>query len=42
MAELPLEPIFANFLLISLELKCVENVINIISILTVENLFYFP
>ncbi|KRW99322.1 P-loop containing nucleoside triphosphate hydrolase [Pseudocohnilembus persalinus] len=42
MAELPLDPILANFLLKSIDFKCVSEVISVISVLQVENLFYFP
>ena len=44
MVELPLDPIFSHLLLVSLEDKfsCPEQILTIISILSVENFFYVP
>lgn len=42
MAELPLDPVFSHFLINSLNYDCISEVMSVISILSVENLFYFP
>jgi ATP-dependent RNA helicase DHX8/PRP22 len=42
MAELPLEPQLAKMLLISVELKCSEEILSIVAMLNVQNVFYRP
>eukprot|EP01017_Pseudomicrothorax_dubius_P045253 TRINITY_DN7800_c0_g1_i1.p1 TRINITY_DN7800_c0_g1~~TRINITY_DN7800_c0_g1_i1.p1 ORF type:complete len:662 (+),score=147.42 TRINITY_DN7800_c0_g1_i1:58-2043(+) len=44
MAELPLDPLLANLLLLSLEAEhsCYPELLSIIALLSVENLFYVP
>ncbi len=42
MAELPLEPLYSLLLLKSEELKCSEEILTIISMLSVENVFFSP
>lgn len=44
MAELPLEPIYAHFMLVSISInsKCISTVLSAISIMQVENIFYIP
>lgn len=42
MAEFPLEPELSKMLLTSIDLKCSEEIITIISMLTVQTIFYRP
>ena len=42
MAELPLEPQLAKMLLISVELRCSEEILSIVAMLNVQNVFYRP
>ncbi|KAM7458267.1 hypothetical protein BLSTO_00977 [Blastocystis sp. subtype 1] len=42
MAMLPLDPIFARLLIMSKEYHCTSEILDIVSILSVENVFYFP
>ncbi len=42
MAEFPLEPVLAKTLLTSCELGCSEEVLTIVAMLSVENIFYRP
>uniref|UniRef100_A0A7S3PIF3 RNA helicase n=1 Tax=Aplanochytrium stocchinoi TaxID=215587 RepID=A0A7S3PIF3_9STRA len=42
MAEFPLEPVLAKTLLTSIQLGCAEEVVTIVSMLSVENPFYRP
>ncbi|KAJ1926647.1 DEAH-box ATP-dependent RNA helicase prp22 [Tieghemiomyces parasiticus] len=42
MAELPLDPALAKMLLISVDLKCSEEILTIVSMLSVPNIFYRP
>ena len=42
MAELPLEPNLAKILLISVELRCSEEILSIVAMLNVQNVFYRP
>lgn len=42
MAELPLEPQLAKMLLISVELRCSDEILSIVAMLNVQNVFYRP
>lgn len=42
MAEFPLEPTFSKMLLTAVDLSCVDEVITIIAMLSVQNVFYRP
>lgn len=42
MAELPLEPNLAKILLISVELRCSDEILSIVAMLNVQNVFYRP
>ena len=42
MAEFPLEPSLAKLLIMSVELGCSEEVLTIVSMLSVQNVFYRP
>ena len=42
MAEFPLEPQLSKMLIISVELGCAEEILTIVSMLSVENPFYRP
>jgi len=42
MAEFPLEPTLAKLLIMSVELGCSEEVLTIVSMLSVQNVFYRP
>ncbi|KAI6197168.1 hypothetical protein M3Y94_01192300 [Aphelenchoides besseyi] len=42
MAEFPLEPSLSKLLIMSVDLSCSEEVLTIVSMLSVENLFYRP
>ncbi|KAJ1974777.1 DEAH-box ATP-dependent RNA helicase prp22 [Dimargaris verticillata] len=42
MAELPLDPALAKMLLISVDLRCSEEILTIVSMLSIPNIFYRP
>ncbi|KAJ1657800.1 DEAH-box ATP-dependent RNA helicase prp22 [Dispira simplex] len=42
MAELPLDPALAKMLLISVDLKCSEEILTVVSMLSIPNIFYRP
>ncbi len=42
MAEFPLDPVLAKTLIASVELGCAEEVVTVVAMLSVENLFYRP
>ena len=42
MAEFPLEPTFSKMLLTAVDLSCVDEVITVIAMLSVQNVFYRP
>lgn len=42
MAEFPLEPNLAKILIMSVHLGCSEEVLTIVSMLSVQNVFYRP
>ena len=42
MAEFPLEPKLAKILITSVELQCTEEVLTIVAMLSVENVYYRP
>ncbi|CAI4226894.1 unnamed protein product [Auanema sp. JU1783] len=42
MAEFPLDPALSKLLIMSVELKCSEEVLTIVSMLNVQNVFYRP
>jgi HrpA-like RNA helicase len=42
MAELPLDPQYASFLLNSVRYDCIGTTLSVIAMLNIENLFYFP
>lgn len=42
MAEFPLEPQLSKMLLTAVDLGCVDEIITIIAMLTVQNVFYRP
>eukprot|EP01095_Lingulamoeba_sp_RSL-Kostka_P011760 TRINITY_DN4565_c0_g2_i1.p1 TRINITY_DN4565_c0_g2~~TRINITY_DN4565_c0_g2_i1.p1 ORF type:complete len:287 (+),score=65.76 TRINITY_DN4565_c0_g2_i1:131-862(+) len=42
MAELPLEPMYAKAIIMSKEMDCISEILTIISMLSVENIFIFP
>lgn len=42
MAEFPLEPMLSKMLIMSVQLACSEEVLTIVSMLSVQNVFYRP
>jgi ATP-dependent RNA helicase DHX8/PRP22 len=42
MAEFPLDPALSKTLLMSIELQCAEEVLTVVGMLTVENVYYRP
>uniref|UniRef100_A0A7E4UXC1 RNA helicase n=1 Tax=Panagrellus redivivus TaxID=6233 RepID=A0A7E4UXC1_PANRE len=42
MAEFPLEPALAKFLIMSVDLGCAEEVLTIVAMISVQNVFYRP
>ena len=42
MAEFPLDPALSKTLLMSIELPCAEEVLTVVGMLTVENVYYRP
>lgn len=42
MAEFPLEPSLAKLLIMSVDLCCSDEVLTIVSMLSVQNVFYRP
>jgi ATP-dependent RNA helicase DHX8/PRP22 len=42
MAEFPLEPALAKFLIMSVDLACAEEVLTIVAMISVQNVFYRP
>ena len=42
MAEFPLDPKLSKMLLTSIDLGCSEEVLTIVSMLSVQNIFYRP
>ena len=42
MAEFPLEPQLAKMLIMSVELRCAEEALTIVSMLSIQNVFYRP
>lgn len=42
MAEFPMEPNLSKMLLTSVDLKCSDEIITIVSMLSVQNIFYRP
>ncbi|KAJ1959883.1 DEAH-box ATP-dependent RNA helicase prp22 [Dispira parvispora] len=42
MAELPLDPALAKMLLISVDLRCSEEILTVVSMLSIPNIFYRP
>ena len=42
MAEFPLEPMLCKMLIMSVHLSCSEEILTIVSMLSVQNVFYRP
>ena len=42
MAEFPLEPSLSKLLIMSVDLQCSDEVLTIVSVLSVQNVFYRP
>lgn len=42
MARLPLEPIYSKALILAAEFKCLEEMLIVVAMLSVESIFYFP
>jgi ATP-dependent RNA helicase DHX8/PRP22 len=42
MAEFPLEPSLSKMLIMSVELGCADDILTIVSMLSVQNVFYRP
>ncbi|XP_039144367.1 pre-mRNA-splicing factor ATP-dependent RNA helicase DEAH10 isoform X3 [Dioscorea cayenensis subsp. rotundata] len=42
MARLPLDPIYSKALILANEFKCLEEMLIVVSMLSVESIFYFP
>lgn len=42
MAEFPLEPSLAKMLIMSVDLGCADDILTIVSMLSVQNVFYRP
>ena len=42
MARLPLDPMYSKALIVSSEFKCLEEMLIVVSMLSVESIFFFP
>lgn len=42
MAEFPLEPLLSKMLIASVDLKCSEEILTVVAMLSVQNVFYRP
>lgn len=42
MARLPLDPMYSKALIIAGEFKCLEEMLIVVAMLSVESIFYFP
>jgi ATP-dependent RNA helicase DHX8/PRP22 len=42
MAEFPLEPMLSKMLIMSVQLSCSDEILTIVSMLSVQNVFYRP
>lgn len=42
MARLPLDPMYSKALILASEFKCLEEMLIVVSMLSVESIFYFP
>lgn len=42
MARLPLDPMYSKALILAVEFKCMEEMLIMVAMLSVESIFYFP
>lgn len=42
MAKLPLDPMYSKALVLAAEFKCLEEMLIVVAMLSVESIFYFP
>ncbi|KAG6502340.1 hypothetical protein ZIOFF_042232 [Zingiber officinale] len=42
MANLPLDPMYSKALILAAEFKCLEEMLMVVTMLSVESIFYFP